>query len=275
MADAKVDFESMMRNLQKRVEEERARRSPAAAPVAATAAASPAPVADAKAPEAAPAKAEPAAPVAEAPAPAPKAETPPPAPVAPPAKPAAEKITIPTVSIPVKTVEAPKAPAKAPEPVAEKPVEKPVEKTVEIPAPAPVAPSDSSVLRVEVPPTERPFAKSVVEAASRAAMEAMQRELLKRGLILVRKTFSKGKILLSEGDEVEFIETPAFIGPAANVSIDMGQTINQGDYNSAKVSVFVSVPCHISEIDEAFQYVRGKAAEFLNREVAGIRSDTL
>tara|TARA_B100000809_G_C15134750_1_gene530082 strand:+ start:3369 stop:4010 length:642 start_codon:yes stop_codon:yes gene_type:complete len=98
------------------------------------------------------------------------------------------------------------------------------------------------------------------------------RHLKRCGKINVTKTFSEsGKILSEVEGDTEILATPEFIGPTAAVSVDMGATMNLGDFNSAKVGVFVSVPCYTTEIDEAYAFATNKAKEFLNKEIKDIK----
>ena len=47
-----------------------------------------------------------------------------------------------------------------------------------------------------------------------------------------------------------FTTTPAEVG------VKMGMTINLGDYNSARISVSLSVPCYREEADDAFEWAK-------------------
>ena len=96
----------------------------------------------------------------------------------------------------------------------------------------------------------------------------------KGGMSKVVKTYSeKGEIVREcEGDS-ELIEVPAFVGPTATVSADFGATVNLGDYNSGKVNVFVSVPCYLTQIDEAFKFASKKAKELLHVELDSLKKE--
>lgn len=66
-------------------------------------------------------------------------------------------------------------------------------------------------------------------------------------------------------DEVRTVEVHTFANvPTAQVSITGGLTKSLGDYNSAKVSVTVSLPTYVEELDDAFKVAGDKLDEFLS-----------
>lgn len=113
---------------------------------------------------------------------------------------------------------------------------------------------------------------ALTDVMAEAVAKALFLVSLKDVKLKVRKTYSeKGEILCEEDGDSEIIETPAFTGPTATVSANYGATINLGDYNSAKVDVFVSAPCYITEIDNALTFVKKKAQETLMKNVDEIK----
>jgi hypothetical protein len=91
----------------------------------------------------------------------------------------------------------------------------------------------------------------------------------------VSKLFKDGKIVASESSEKEKVATIRLDPEAAyaTVSKEAKGTVNLGNYQSATVSVFLSVPCPMeqSQIDEAFKYVSEFTSERLNSELINIK----
>lgn len=64
-------------------------------------------------------------------------------------------------------------------------------------------------------------------------------------------------------------------GPPAYVDYKMGYTTNLGSYESARVSVGVSIPCYPEELDEATSFAREYVDAEVAREILKIRGETL
>lgn len=81
----------------------------------------------------------------------------------------------------------------------------------------------------------------------------------------VYTAFRDGKSTALEEDETQTVEVRTFNDvPVATVNMVGALTKNLGNYDSAKVSVSVTVPTYLEEIDDAFQYAQGKVDEFLS-----------
>lgn len=90
----------------------------------------------------------------------------------------------------------------------------------------------------------------------------------------VIKTNNLSKQSITVVDEHEQVGKPTMI-PAdqmAVVSVGGGQTVNLGDFNSVKYNVGISVPSHINDIDETFEFasnwVSNRMAEIM-KEIKG------
>lgn len=84
----------------------------------------------------------------------------------------------------------------------------------------------------------------------------MTKEIRKAAQAVVSKQFVESG---SEGAEEvveETLEVHSFVTATANVSVEMGMTLNLGNYESARVTVSVSVPCYKEEIEDAHEYAR-------------------
>jgi len=64
-------------------------------------------------------------------------------------------------------------------------------------------------------------------------------------------------------------------GPPAYVDYKMGYTTNLGSYESARVSVGVSIPCYPEELDEATAFARAYVDSEVAQEILKIRGETL
>lgn len=93
--------------------------------------------------------------------------------------------------------------------------------------------------------------------------------------VLVERQYKIGK----EGEwtppEVKADEKIAihrYITQPATVGIEMGGTVNMGNFESARVSVTVTVPCYREEVVEATTWVKNYAEERFKAEIADARS---
>lgn len=94
--------------------------------------------------------------------------------------------------------------------------------------------------------------------------------------IITKSIYSSGRIIKRD-EESKVIEVIRMDdAPTVTVSVDKSITKNLGNFNSLKVSAFVSVPCYLNddEIDRAFQYAGKRAtsaaAFLLNEELQSL-----
>lgn len=95
--------------------------------------------------------------------------------------------------------------------------------------------------------------------------------------IITRSIYSCGRILKKD-DESRTIEVIRMDdAPICTISVDKSVTKNLGNFNSLKVSAFISVPCYLNddEIDRAFKYAGKRATEaaeqLMNEELQSIQ----
>jgi len=79
-----------------------------------------------------------------------------------------------------------------------------------------------------------------------------------------------GRGVLDEKDDQE-IEIMPFEGETARVGLDAQMTINLGNYQSAKVGVFLSVPCYIEEVSEVYEVVKRTVEQRMGEEVEELK----
>lgn len=69
----------------------------------------------------------------------------------------------------------------------------------------------------------------------------------------------------------ETVPVPVFSGEPARVTFEAGMTVNLGNYESAKVSVGVVLPCNPTETDAAFETAKEWATSRLIKETKAIK----
>jgi hypothetical protein len=82
-----------------------------------------------------------------------------------------------------------------------------------------------------------------------------------------KTTSSKGKPIAEEQEQEDVAELQVTEAHAM-VGVDMSFTKNLGDYNSARVSVSISVPSEPADIEETFEFAKQWAEEKLSEMVA-------
>lgn len=102
----------------------------------------------------------------------------------------------------------------------------------------------------------------------------------KESKMFTRSIYKQGRMILKD-EESEEIEVVRFEDDAATctVSVDKAITKNLGNYNSLKISGFISVPCYLNdeEIDRAFEYAAKKlddrVGEIYREEMEGMNNE--
>jgi len=89
---------------------------------------------------------------------------------------------------------------------------------------------------------------------------------------VTREVRKSGEVLDDHGkSENVTIEVTPFEGEVARVGLDAAMTINLGNYQSAKVGVFLSVPCYPEEAHEVFDVVKATVEKRMSEEVAEVQ----
>ena len=86
---------------------------------------------------------------------------------------------------------------------------------------------------------------------------------------MYRENLEKGyKDVGLGGDSEEVVSVKKFTDGVqpAQVSVTTGLTTNLGDFSSAKVSVTVTVPCYMEEIEDAYEYAKSFSASKMLKE---------
>lgn len=85
-----------------------------------------------------------------------------------------------------------------------------------------------------------------------------------RGKVTVMSMMGKGG---DEEVEEAQLEVRRFEVEPAYVTAEVGVTKNLGDFESLRVSVRISVPCYVEEIDDTFDVVSDRVSDFLYDEI--------
>lgn len=86
---------------------------------------------------------------------------------------------------------------------------------------------------------------------------------------LVRRQYGDKDAQIEEEDKV--LEVHKFITEPAQVSFEVGVTMNMGNYESARVTVGLRVPCYKEEISDAYAYARSWAEKIISEEKEAIK----
>jgi len=94
----------------------------------------------------------------------------------------------------------------------------------------------------------------------------------KNSTIFVNRSVGEaGKMPEPEGEE-DVIAVHKFETEPAVVGIDYALTMNLGNFESAKISVSVHVPCYKEEIDDAYEVAQAWVEERVSKERNMIRA---
>lgn len=74
---------------------------------------------------------------------------------------------------------------------------------------------------------------------------------------------------VKQGEEV--VAVAKFETQPALVRRGYGLTINQGNYESARVDISVTVPCYVEDLEAADEFARRFVEERIEKEVASVR----
>lgn len=88
----------------------------------------------------------------------------------------------------------------------------------------------------------------------------------KNSTIYVSKTVGPSKGAPPPQGEEDIVAVHKFETEPATVEVDYSLTMNLGNYESARISVSVTVPCYKEEIDEAYEFAQAWAEERLSKE---------
>jgi len=95
----------------------------------------------------------------------------------------------------------------------------------------------------------------------------------KNSIVYVSRTVGKSKDSPPTTGDEDVIAIHKFETETAMVSVDYALTMNLGNYESARISVSVTVPCYKEEVDEAYEFAQAWAEQRLEKERNMINSN--
>jgi hypothetical protein len=87
-------------------------------------------------------------------------------------------------------------------------------------------------------------------------------------MLTVKRQYNK----TPETTKDEVIEIHSFVTAPATVGVEMGLTINIGNFESCRVSVSVSAPCYKEEVDAAYEWAKDFVEARVKAEAADVNS---
>ncbi len=84
----------------------------------------------------------------------------------------------------------------------------------------------------------------------------MERTLLPTQAFVSRQFSRSGEPVGKPNQQEEILEVHEFAVTPASVKVEMGMTINLGNYESAKITVALIQPCYSEEKDAAYDYAK-------------------
>jgi hypothetical protein len=84
----------------------------------------------------------------------------------------------------------------------------------------------------------------------------MSERVLEAQLRVSRQFLLNGKEARPARDTEETIAVHQFLTEPAKVTVEMGMTINLGNYETARISTSLTVPCYFEEHESAYAYAR-------------------
>jgi hypothetical protein len=95
--------------------------------------------------------------------------------------------------------------------------------------------------------------------------KAKSKSVAKNTSAVVERNFKLDSGETSSEDE-EIISVQTFITDPAEVEVGIALTMNLGNFESAKLSVHLRVPCYAEEKDEAFDFAQRWVEERVSKE---------
>jgi hypothetical protein len=88
----------------------------------------------------------------------------------------------------------------------------------------------------------------------------------KNSTVFVDRTIRNGKEAVEEEGDEGIIAVHRFETEPANVSVDYSLTMNLGNFESARISVSVQIPCYREEIDDAYEFASAWVEQRIGEE---------
>ena len=96
-------------------------------------------------------------------------------------------------------------------------------------------------------------------------MAKAKKSVSKNTTAVIERNFKKDSIETSDQDE-EIISIQNFVTTPAEVEVGIALTMNLGNFESAKLTIHLRVPCYAEEKDEAFEFAQRWVEERVMKE---------
>jgi len=89
-----------------------------------------------------------------------------------------------------------------------------------------------------------------------------------RGTTIEKTISRKGDVIMdvAKGIDMKLFDEPAF------VNVKIGATLNAGNYESVRLDIGITMPCHPDEIDDTFLTVRQRIEEKMKTELPRLKA---
>jgi hypothetical protein len=106
------------------------------------------------------------------------------------------------------------------------------------------------------------------EEAQRVAVKALEAATQ----AFVTRQYKLGGVEGKAEGEEEVIAVHRFVTEPARVQMDLGLTLNLGNYESARVAVSVTIPCYKEEMEAAYAFGSAWVKDRIQKEVDEVRN---
>jgi len=83
---------------------------------------------------------------------------------------------------------------------------------------------------------------------------------------VVERNFYRNKVETDSSQDEELVSVQKFVTVPAEVEVGYALTMNLGDFESAKLSITLRVPCYVEEKDEAFVFAQKWVEDRITKE---------
>lgn len=88
----------------------------------------------------------------------------------------------------------------------------------------------------------------------------------RNSMVVVERTYYRNSNEIGSSQDEEIISVQKFVTTPAEVEVGYALTMNLGDFESAKLSITLRVPCYAEEKDEAFDFTQRWVEERVQKE---------
>lgn len=98
------------------------------------------------------------------------------------------------------------------------------------------------------------------------ADKAASKQVEKNSTVFVSRTIGKKPGDPEEAGDEEILSVHRFVTEPAEVGVTTALTMNLGNYESARVSVSLTMPCYVEEVDKTYEWAQRWVEQRLTEE---------